>query len=147
MVRISADFCSNVQAGRTTVSSQAMRLLTMILAGAMAPAPTALAQTFLGAHADLDCGQCHVVDSAGTPVTPVQLLVEQEVICNACHEEFLGADHATGHPSGFVPARLLPPSYPLDSDGRFTCSSCHGLHDDTPLLLRSGGGWACRDCH
>lgn len=119
--------------------------LALLLAGAMAP--PASAQTFLGAHADLECGQCHAVDAEGNPVTPIELLAEQEAICNACHEDFLGRDHADGHPTGFVPARSLPSAYPLNADGRFTCSSCHGVHDDTPFLLRGGGGWACRDCH
>jgi len=141
-VRISVGSRSNVQAGRAAAIGRAALLLAAMLVGAMAPAVRA--QVFLGAHAELDCGQCHVTDALGAPVA---LLEEQEVICNACHEDILGTDHATAHPSRFVPSRPLPPSYPLDAGGRFTCSSCHGLHDDTPLLLRSGGPWACRDCH
>lgn len=124
---------------------RSIAVLAALVAGAMAPALRA--QTFLGPHADLGCGQCHVVDSLDSPVMPVQLLMEQDVVCNACHEDVLGSAHASGHPSGFTPARLLSPGYPLDADGRFTCSSCHGVHADTPQLLRSGGSWACQDCH
>lgn len=144
-MRNSGEPCLNTLACRAVGIERAIMLLVAALIGAMAPDVSA--QTFLGAHANLDCGQCHVVDSIGSPVMPVQLLMEQEVFCNACHEDFLGPDHAKGHPSGFVPTRLLPPSYPLDAEGRFTCSSCHGVHDNTPQLLRTGGSWACLDCH
>ncbi len=131
--------------GSTNCLLRSLAILPAVLVAI--PAFPAAARTFLGAHDGLDCAQCHIVDDGGAPAPPDRLVAAQELFCTACHENYFDAVHANGHPSGFVPARPLPRAYRPDGEGRFTCSSCHGLHDDTPGLLRSSGRWACEDCH
>jgi predicted CXXCH cytochrome family protein len=103
----------------------------------------------MGPHAGLRCEVCHVVDAAGRPLEPVALTARQETFCAGCHAETLGPVPASSHPSGLVPARALPDAFPLDAEGRLTCSSCHDLHGSGVSLLRGGGGMdqACLACH
>jgi predicted CXXCH cytochrome family protein len=105
----------------------------------------AAADTVLGVHAMLDCRDCHVVGADGVPMVPIELLGTQETICAGCHRDAIEASHATG----FIPRRPLPKAYPLDREGRLTCSTCHELHGQAPALLRAGepGRDFCGPCH
>jgi predicted CXXCH cytochrome family protein len=110
--------------------------------------PAASENVPLGPHVGLICGTCHVVDAANRPLEPVALTARQESLCAGCHAKALGPTPASSHPSGIVPARALPDAFPLDAEGRLTCSSCHDLHGAAVSLLRGGGGeWACMACH
>ena len=102
----------------------------------------------LGPHADLTCGTCHVVDASGRAAEPAALTARQERLCAGCHAKALGPSPASSHPSGIVPARALPDAFPLDAEGRLTCSSCHDLHGDAARFLRGGGvDRTCLACH
>ena len=109
--------------------------------------PSAAAQVPLGPHADLPCSACHLPGPDGSPLLPVALVADQEFLCAECHPDAITARHAASHPSGFVPKRALPAGFPLDAQGRLTCSSCHDLHGQSPILLRGGAAWSCEQCH
>jgi predicted CXXCH cytochrome family protein len=107
--------------------------------------PGGAADTVLGVHAMLDCRDCHVVGADGAPMVPIELVGTQEAICGMCHRDAIEASHSTG----FVPKRPLPKAYPLDREGRLTCSTCHELHGQAAVLLRAGepGRDFCGPCH
>jgi len=118
---------------------------TAVLCGVIGLAP-AWAEGPPGPHSDLPCNACHVTGAGGLPTAPVGMSADAEELCLVCHGP--GSESpGTGHPSAFVPTRPLPAAYPLDPQGRITCSSCHQVHSEQPMLLRSGGAWSCRDCH
>ncbi len=96
-------------------------------------------------HAALNCQHCHGLSLGVAQSISGQPIVDQERLCTGCH----GGATVAGHPSGFHPERPLSTAFPLDRDGRMTCSTCHALHGDDPGLLRvsSTGEDFCRSCH
>lgn len=108
-------------------------------------AATALAGKNGGVHlADSKCQSCHL--SASVDAKQARLLVaSQEKLCAECHPK----DVKMSHPSGFIPQRPLPDSFPLDWKGELTCTSCHQVHGEQPGLPRSlaKGAQLCLACH
>jgi predicted CXXCH cytochrome family protein len=113
----------------------------------------------LGPHAPLGCQPCHVTDSQGRAVGPVSLIDRQERICLPCHDAIVGPQPTPhpvflpGHPDLAIfpsfeyPKHVLPAAFPLDAQGRVTCSTCHAIHGGAPKLLRSQDFWNCQQCH
>jgi predicted CXXCH cytochrome family protein len=123
-------------------------LLLALLCLSVPAGPAAADDVPLGPHTGLPCGVCHVVDESDQPLVPAALTERQETLCAGCHAGNLGTDPKSSHPTGFVPARALPAAFPLDAEGRLTCSSCHDLHGTAVTLLRGDGGeWPCMACH
>jgi predicted CXXCH cytochrome family protein len=130
------------------VGGRAAALLFVLAALSALSDPTAGEETPMGPHTGLPCGICHVVDDGDRPADPAALTARQETLCAGCHEGDLGMHPGSSHPTGFAPARALPAAFPLDAEGRFTCSSCHDLHGTAVALLRGeGGAWPCMACH
>ncbi len=96
-------------------------------------------------HAILDCEQCHTASPGAAQPISAALIADQEHLCTGCHR---GATKAA-HPSGFHPNRPLSAAFPLDGEGRMTCSTCHTPHGDAPGLLRVAavGESFCQSCH
>lgn len=108
----------------------------------------ALLYAALGARPHLsgiDCGGCHLAGKEVKPEQASQLLASQEALCGKCHPNAV----RVSHPSGFVPARSLPPGYPPDWKGDLTCSTCHLVHASEHGLLRGDkrGRQMCLSCH
>ena len=87
----------------------------------------------------LGCAACHVDGETG------RLVATQEQLCARCHQQAL----QLSHPSGFVPRHDPPKAFPLDADGRLTCSTCHDVHAPSPerLRRRAEGEGLCLGCH
>ncbi len=98
-----------------------------------------------GSHAVLDCQECHTASPDAAQPISAGLIADQEQLCSGCHGGAIDASH----PSGFRPERQLSAAFPLDRDGRFTCSTCHALHGDNPRLMRAAsvGEDLCTSCH
>ena len=77
------------------------------------------------------CTNCHI-SSTITNENAHQLVANQEGLCGNCHANAL----KVSHPSGFVPNRSLPKTYPVDWKGDVTCSTCHQIHGKEHGLLR-----------
>jgi predicted CXXCH cytochrome family protein len=93
----------------------------------------------------LACQDCHLAGGAVTTENAHQLVGSQEALCGGCHEKAL----LISHPSGFQPDRQIPVEYPLDWKGDVTCSSCHLVHGNSPMLMRGDkrGRELCLACH
>ncbi|MEO5331411.1 MAG: cytochrome c3 family protein [Magnetococcus sp. YQC-5] len=99
----------------------------------------------VGTHlAESRCQECHMTDQV-TPERARMLISSQEKLCAKCHPKAI----QLSHPSGLMPKRMLPPTFPLDWKGELTCSSCHLVHGTQIGLMRSlrRGGDFCRECH
>lgn len=127
--------------------SKALVLCLLLLgAGALYATLGASAITGTGAHlGNADCASCHL---GGRDVSAQQagmLTASQEVLCAKCHP----VAAQVSHPSGFPPARLPPPAYPLDWKGDLTCSTCHDIHASARGLMRGAkaGKELCLSCH
>ena len=118
------------------------------------------AEIEMGPHALLGCKPCHVTNAEGRAIGPVSLIHDQEQICLPCHDGVVGPlprPHPfftpihplpSDFPSFHYPKHLLPGAFPLDTQGRVTCSTCHDVHSDSPVLLRSAATfWTCQPCH
>lgn len=77
---------------------------------------------------------------------PVGRIDDQDVICQKCHGG-AKAPHQADHPVFVVPNGEIPSQFPLDTQGRLTCSTCHSMHETDPVLLRTGESWGCPECH
>jgi predicted CXXCH cytochrome family protein len=114
----------------------------------------------MGPHQHLGCEPCHVTNAEGRPIGPISMIHDQDAICLPCHDG-VSAPHPRPHPfvvfhthpfsditPAFVyPTHPLPSNYPLDERGRVTCSTCHAVHSNAPVLLRSTEPWNCILCH
>ena len=99
-----------------------------------------------GAHPrSAACADCHLAGAETTKANAHQLVASQEKLCIECHPKAL----ETSHPTGMSPKGSVPPEYPLDWKGEVTCSTCHQIHGDTPMLIRGGstGKELCLSCH
>lgn len=93
---------------------------------------------------NLQCTSCHLPTDV-TEKNAHQLVDSQERLCGNCHASAL----QVSHPTGFVPTRNLPASYPVDWKGDVTCSTCHQVHGSEHGLLRGNkaGRDFCLGCH
>ncbi|MDF1553584.1 MAG: hypothetical protein P1P84_11010 [Deferrisomatales bacterium] len=86
------------------------------------------------------CLACHPTELA-PDATPVFLLDDPTARCARCH----GADHRGVHPMQVPPSEKTYPmdflSYPLDAQGRLSCSTCH----DEPCASGAGEGTGRRN--
>lgn len=69
-------------------------------------------------------------------------------VCFQCHKETV---EVASHPINVVapPGMIIPPEYPLLSDGRMTCMTCHASHgsNNEARLLKEGKKELCIGCH
>ncbi len=69
-------------------------------------------------------------------------------VCFQCHKETV---EVASHPINVVapPGMVIPPEYPLLSDGRMTCMTCHTPHssNNEARLLKGGKKELCTGCH
>jgi len=69
-------------------------------------------------------------------------------ICFQCHKETV---EVASHPINVLapPGMVIPPEYPLLSDGRMTCMTCHTRHssNNEARLLKGGKKELCTGCH
>ena len=69
-------------------------------------------------------------------------------ICFQCHKETV---EVASHPINVLapPGMIIPPEYPLLSDGRMTCMTCHARHssNNEARLLKEGKKELCIGCH
>lgn len=69
-------------------------------------------------------------------------------ICFQCHKETV---EVASHPINVLapPGMTIPPEYPLLSDGRMTCMTCHAHHssNNEARLLKGGKKELCTGCH
>lgn len=69
-------------------------------------------------------------------------------ICFKCHDN---TSEGTSHPINVLPppGMIIPREYPLLSDGRLTCMTCHSAHssDNKARLLKGGNKELCTGCH
>lgn len=93
------------------------------------------------------CEECHLVaPQAGERGIFVQ---DIDFLCEGCHE----VSKKNSHPSEIVPSMKLPDQFPVDWQGRITCTTCHDPHAEdlsenpSMLRLRSGGKEFCTLCH
>ncbi|MBF0427466.1 MAG: cytochrome c3 family protein [Magnetococcales bacterium] len=100
--------------------------------------------TGAGHLADSQCQECHLSEQV-TPDRARMLISSQEKLCVKCHPKAI----QLSHPSGFIPRRILPETFPVDWKGELTCSSCHLIHGNKPGLMRSEdkGAVFCLKCH
>jgi len=93
----------------------------------------------------MPCNDCHLAKSKIDQTNAGILLASEEELCKSCHLNALTASH----PSGFMPKNVPPPAFPLDWKGDLTCSTCHGVHNKEPGLLRVKlyGKALCLSCH
>jgi hypothetical protein len=110
-------------------------------------------------HSQIGCDPCHVTNAKGKAAGPISMIHDQERICLPCHDGVFGPT-PTPHPM-FIPGppkqklypafqppnHPLPPQFPLDDQGRVTCSTCHAIHGDAHKLLRDASFWNCVPCH
>lgn len=96
--------------------------------------------------ADSHCQECHLAAEPDKQKAQARMLIgSQEKLCARCHATAV----QLSHPSGFIPNRPLPKTFPLDWKGDLTCSSCHHIHGTPPGLMRGSakGFDLCRTCH
>ncbi len=101
---------------------------------------------------DNKCYDCHVGMR-----DPTVLTRNADYLCLTCHPE----QTRVSHPTGIVPKRKIPPSFPL-YNGKIQCITCHLAHktydendikgkgnDSNPYLLRysTAGKVFCFRCH
>ncbi len=86
-----------------------------------------------------------------TPVEHPPLSDKKQVnttICFQCHKETV---EVASHPINVTapPGMIIPPEYPLLSDGRITCMTCHSPHssDNEARLIKEGKKELCIGCH
>ena len=69
-------------------------------------------------------------------------------VCFRCHKETV---EVASHPINVLapPGMIIPPEYPLLSDGRMTCMTCHARHssNNEARLLKEGKKELCIGCH
>lgn len=69
-------------------------------------------------------------------------------VCFQCHKETV---EVASHPINVLapPGMVIPPEYPLLSDGRMTCMTCHTRHssNNEARLLKGGKKELCTGCH
>ena len=69
-------------------------------------------------------------------------------VCFQCHKETV---EVASHPINVLapPGMIIPPEYPLLSDGRMTCMTCHARHssNNEARLLKEGKKELCIGCH
>lgn len=85
------------------------------------------------------------------PAEHPQLTLKKQVnttICFQCHKETV---EVASHPINVVapPGMIIPPEYPLLSDGRMTCMTCHTRHgsNNEARLRKKGKKELCTGCH
>jgi len=86
---------------------------------------------------------CHLVDEDEKIFEDI-FVKEIDSQCKDCHE-YLGLSH----PTGMRPTMNIPEDFPLNSQGRVTCATCHKIHGDNVYLLNGGmtGKAFCYLCH
>ena len=79
------------------------------------------------------------------------LVAEKQInttVCFQCHKETV---EVASHPINVTapPGMTIPPEYPLLSDGRMTCMTCHTRHgsNNEARLLKGGKKELCTGCH
>ncbi|GBE05820.1 MAG TPA: hypothetical protein ENH31_04750 [Nitrospirae bacterium] len=89
------------------------------------------------------CNMCHLVDEDKNVFEDI-FLKDIDSLCKECH-----SDLGLSHPTGMRPAMEMPKGFPLDSAGRLTCATCHGIHGEGPYLLnwKESGRIFCFLCH
>ncbi|WP_456387071.1 cytochrome c3 family protein [Desulfolithobacter sp.] len=90
-------------------------------------------------------------DTFGASIQHVPLKSSYEtnmMVCRACHEQYW---HGVSHPINVSPSRnvKIPENYPVLSDGRITCMSCHEAHasQNEARIRRASKRDLCIDCH
>lgn len=85
-----------------------------------------------------------------TPTHP-PMAAEKQVnttVCFQCHKETV---EVASHPINIIapPGMIIPKEYPLLSDGRMTCMTCHTRHssNNEARLLKGGKKELCTGCH
>jgi predicted CXXCH cytochrome family protein len=93
---------------------------------------------------EMSCDSCHLAQEVNQTNSD-QLVAEEAVLCQGCHQNAVDASHPIGVKPGFP----LPAEFPLNARGEITCSTCHALHDPAKQRLRSGreGQSFCESCH
>lgn len=117
-----------------------------LLSGALLLAAGPALAVEMGPHARIACSDCHLKASGGRTAKPWSLIADQEFTCLGCHDD-PSMPHRINHPVFVVPRIAIPADWPLDAQGRLTCSTCHSIHQTAPTLLRTAGSWGCLDCH
>ena len=94
---------------------------------------------------DMDCRDCHLAQGTIDAANANILVASQEALCSGCHQNALTASH----PTGVSPSMPIPELFPLDWKGDMTCSTCHRVHDGSPMKLRveQAGRALCESCH
>jgi predicted CXXCH cytochrome family protein len=93
------------------------------------------------------CEECHLV--APQPGQKGIFVHDIDYLCLKCHQ----LARKNSHPSELVPSMKLPGSFPVDWQGRITCTTCHDPHAENltanPAMLRgnAGGRDFCTLCH
>ncbi len=121
----------------------------MILLGVLLATGSAIFSSVTGRTHDFAnrCDLCHLVYPE--PGEKGIFIQDVDALCIPCHELSL----SNSHPSEILPTIEIPEIFPLDWQGRITCSSCHDPHatpsDDNPGMLRTGlrGRAFCLSCH
>ena len=115
-----------------------LAILSLLLVTATALA-SAEPPPVTGAHADLDCDDCH-------ESSPEVFSTHDCVECHPASSNI--------HPVAMVPQVEVPPHMQLDSDGKLLCRTCHQLHGGDPQtgFLNAPEGVTdraafCAQCH
>lgn len=95
------------------------------------------------------CEECHLTAPAAGQKDI--FVLDIDVLCRRCHDISVKNSHPSrvAVPSGMA----VPATFPLDWDGRITCTTCHDPHIKdlaaNPDMLRGGMGGRtfCEQCH
>lgn len=93
---------------------------------------------------EMSCDSCHLAQEVNQTNSD-QLVAEEALLCQGCHQNAVDASHPIGVKPGFP----LPAEFPLNARGEITCSTCHAVHDPAKQRLRTGreGQSFCESCH
>lgn len=145
----------------------AMALVVVLMLGWAIQAAAAAEEEPVGHPAG--CNTCHVPhDAKGARLWPSQpgtqtqkgtVLSTISALCYSCHDgtytpkgETFFENDGTSHPIDIKPSDRvkIPADYPLDREGKLTCTTCHNPHrtaKDKYLREGWGDGELCIACH